>query len=264
MNIGQEIIDIIRGKKWLRTLIRSRKWKNRQRLNNSVIVLGDSHCSFFSGNEETTFIKIINRYDGVNSCADRLSQYSTLHLGPALAYNLTKTNTKTKAREKIEFLIRKKYLPSQSKILCCFGEIDLRVHILKLAEDRNQNIQELIDNTLDNYIDFLLFMSRNQYQVYCWGAIATQKNDAPDNVEFPKYGDEIDRNKATKYFNDKLELMCKKNGIGFISIFDELVDKSYSTKSEFYLSDNCHLGQKAMKLATPKLKILHTTQQVQR
>ena len=264
MNIGQEIIDIIRGKNWLRPLIRSRKWKNRQRLNKSVIVLGDSHCSFFSGNEETAFIKITNMYDGINSCSDRLSQYSTLHLGPALAYNLNKNNTTTKAREKIEYLIRKKYLPPQSTILCCFGEIDLRVHILKLAETRNQSQRELIDNTLNNYIDFLLFLSRNEYQVYCWGAIATQTNDAPDNLEFPKYGDEINRNKATKYFNDKLGIMCKKNRIGFISIFDELVDKNYSTKKEFYSSDNCHLGQKAMELATPKLKILHTNQQMQK
>lgn len=151
-------------------------------------------------NEDTAFIKIINVYDGINSCSDRLSQYSTLHLGPALAYNLNRNNTKTKAREKIEYLIRKKYLPPQSTILCCFGEIDLRVHILKLAENRNQSQRNLIDNTLNNYIDFLLFLTKNNYQVYCWGAIATQKDDAPNNLEFPKYGKEIDRNKAPKYF----------------------------------------------------------------
>lgn len=200
MNIGQEIINIPRGKNWLRPLIRNRKWRNRQRLNRSVIVLRDSHCSFFSGNEDTVFIKIINVYDGINSCSDRLSQYSTLHLGPALAYNLNRNNTKAKAREKIEYLIRKKYLPPQSTILFCFGEIDMRVHILKLAENRNQSQRNLIDNTLNNYIDFLLFLTKNSHQVYCLGAIATQKDDAPNNLEFPKYGKEINRNKATKYF----------------------------------------------------------------
>ena len=206
MNIGQELIDIIRGKNWLRPLFRRKKWKGRQRLNNSVIVLGDSHCSFFSGNEDTAFIQVSNVYGGINSCSDRLSQYSTLHLGPALAYNLNKMNTKTKAREKIEYLIRKDYLPHKSTILCCFGEIDLRVHILKLAESRNMSWKEIINPILNNYVDLLLFLQKNGYQVYCWGVIATHKDDAPDNLEFPKYGDEISRNKATKYFNDKLKI----------------------------------------------------------
>jgi len=212
----------------------------------------------------TTHLKLSNVHGGINTCSDRLNQYSTLHLGPALAYNLNKKNTKTKAREKIEYLIRKKYLPPHSTILCCFGEIDLRVHVLKLAEAKKQRLQEVIDSTLNSYIDFLLFLAKNQYQVYCWGVIATQNDDEPDNFEFPKYGNEIDRNKATKYFNDKLETMCEKYKIGFISIFDELVDEHCATKRKFYACDNCHLGQKAMELAIPKLKNLHASRHAQR
>lgn len=219
-----------------------------------IFVIGDSHVNFFGGHEQITFIPILNKLGqptGINNCGDIIENFITLHLGPALAYNLNRYNTKNLTREKIDLLLNSGVIGREQNIMCAFGEIDCRVHVLRQAERQKVNFKVVIDSILEQYLIFLKFLSQ-QHNVWVWGPIPSQKDNSPINPEYPYYGSEADRNIATEYFNQKLKEMCLINGIKFFSIFRDLIDRNYKTKSQF-IADGCHLSQKAWILAADEL-----------
>lgn len=206
-----------------------------------LAVIGDSHVNFFGGNE---FLSMKPMKNGVvNQPSQFIDNFSIFHLGPALAFNLNKYNASTKAREKVEYLLSSKLIVNGQAVLCVFGEIDCRVHVILQAEKQQLDYGSVIDCIISNYLEFLLFLARD-HRVLVWGPIPSQKDGMKKNPDFPYYGKESDRNRVTEIFNEKLEHTCKMNDIGFISIFKSLVDKDYKTKPE-YIADGCHLSQRA-------------------
>lgn len=250
-HILQNIIDILRKKKKLKFYLTLNPLYNIYKKKNAINVIGDSHCNFFSGNEQLAYFNCPLEY-GINNCQDKFNTFNTFHVGPALAYNLNKYNTKTKAREKIEYLLKHNIIRKKSKIICCFGEIDIRVHVLKEALRQHMDYKLVIDNIIENYLNFLLSLKKRN-KIYVWGPIPTQKDNSLINPEYPYFGDEITRNKATSYFNNKLEEVCIKNKIVFLSIFKNLINDNFTTKDEF-IADGCHLSQKAWVFAQKELE----------
>ena len=127
----------------------------------NFFVIGDSHVNFFCGYEKLTGSPLIinNKFTGINCQPNPLvNNFFVFHLGPALAYNLNKYGSQTQAREKIEFLLGSGIIPKGSAILCAFGEIDMRVHVLKQAEKKNISFERVADEILDNYMEFLKFL----------------------------------------------------------------------------------------------------------
>lgn len=124
----------------------------------NFFVIGDSHVNFFSGHEKITWFPIIYNNQPIDiRCSPQplIKNFFFFHLGPALAYNLNKYGTKTQAREKIDFLLNSGIIPKGSAILCAFGEIDLRVHVLKQAAEKNISFECVADEVLNNYMEFL-------------------------------------------------------------------------------------------------------------
>ena len=220
----------------------------RHHSENTVIVIGDSHVNFFSGNEHISLnpmVKDINLCESINSLP-----FTVLHLGPALAYNCNKTGSFSGFYEKTDFLIKDFFKPGCGIVLS-LGEIDIRVHVFKQAEKQKKTVEEIIESVLDEYLIFMNGLKERGFSVFCWGPIASQKDDTPQDPMFPRIGTEIQRNKATAYFNERLEELCLEQGIGFLSIFRELITDEYRTRGEYLSDDNFHLGQKAMELALP-------------
>lgn len=214
--------------------------------NNTIIVLGDSHVNFFSGNEELSFLPIGR---DINTCAGNPPYpFTPLHLGPCLAYNSSRYNTTFSFREKAEYLCQN-FIQPHARILCCLGEIDIRVHVFRQAEQQNRPYQEIVDDILSQYIQFLLRLQEQGYQVSCWGPIASQKETCPLDPKFPRNGTEAERNMATAYFNRQLSQLCSAHNILFLSIFDQMVTSDYLTLDQYLSPDHCHLGQKALPLA---------------
>lgn len=234
MSIIQTVIDLFRRKKKI-TITENFEYYAKK--NNKINIIGDSHSIFFSGKNigipDCSFHDI-NFYNN--------SDFKIFHIGPVLAYSLNKTNTKSKGLEKVQYLLKNGYITKNSVILCCFGEIDIRVHVLRQAERQNKMPEEIIDGIIENYLDFLLKLKQSNI-VCVWGPVATQ-SDRMNNPEYPIYGSMENRNKATKYFNEKLKKVCSENQIGFLSIFNELIDENFRTKYEYYC-DEVHLSQNA-------------------
>lgn len=222
-------------------------WNHKFR--KSIIVIGDSHTGFFI-------------FNGNRTWSNPKDQSQKLHFsikpqGPALAYNLNKYGTATKAREQIEELCKSSFVSKNGKevFLCCFGEIDCRVHVIKQAEKKfNGNYEMVIDEIILHYCEFLIWLK--QYgDVWCWGPVASQSEKTPIDPGFPRYGKECDRNKVTAYFNNKLRSACEENGIGFITVYPKLIDDNGMTKEQYYL-DGVHLNQSAVSLANDQLEYL--------
>lgn len=154
----------------------------------------------------------------------------------------------TKALEKTKWLL-KHFVRPGGGIVCVFGEIDIRVHVCKMQREHRKTMQEVVDDIIKRYSRFLIWLRDLGYDVYCWGPIASQPDSCENNPKYPRNGSMFERNKATEYFNKELKQICLKEGIGFMSIFDKLVDDNYNTLFCYYSDDHVHLSNRAMILA---------------
>lgn len=219
--------------------------------NDTIIVMGDSHVNFFSGNETLSFLPI---GADMNTCSIATTYpFTPLHLGPCLAYNCNSYQSTTQFREKAEFLLEH-FIKPNATIVCCLGEIDLRVHVFKQTEAQNTSYHAIVDEILSRYMTFLTELKAKGYTVYCWGPIASQKDSCPLDPQFSRIGSESDRNRATAYFNEQLATLCAVNDIGFLSIFEQMITDTYETIEEYLSVDRCHLGQRALLLAREEWK----------
>lgn len=223
----------------------------RHRQNDTVIVLGDSHVNFFSGNENLTYEPVGHN---INLCPQTNGQpFTVFHLGPCLAYKSCTYGSTFQFREKAEYLIRT-FIKPGARILVCLGEIDIRMHVFKQAEKSGRNYTEIVDDILANYKKTLLSLKEQGFKVCVWSPIASQKDSTEPDPDFPRTGNEIQRNRATLYFCEKLEKICAECNFGFYSITKELIDKNYRTRDEYICEDHCHLSQKAVDIAKEKME----------
>lgn len=134
----------------------------KKNANKCLFVIGDSHTFFFAGKERHVYR---DKHD-IGFGRPSLGAFIPIHLGPVLAHSLNRYGTRTQGREKIDFLLNEEeMLPHGSKILCCFGEIDMRVHILKEAEKRG--VPYLHDEeyrTRHEYYEDLVHLSQTAWQ----------------------------------------------------------------------------------------------------
>lgn len=219
--------------------------------NDTIIVLGDSHVNFFSGNEDLSFLPIGN---DINTCSIHTGYpFTPLHLGPCLAYTCNKTGSTYHFKEKTDYLCNA-FIKPHARIICCLGEIDIRVHVYNQTIQQNKSYETIIDDILTQYTTFLRQLQSKGYTVYCWGPIASQTESCPVDAQFPRNGSEIYRNKVTEYFNNQLRLYCYEHNIGFLSIFEQMITNDYHTIEHYLSADHCHLSQSALSLAQTEWK----------
>lgn len=219
-----------------------------------INVIGDSHSNFFSGHEKIIWNEMANVSENISQVQDRYPLFRTFHFGPCLAYNTSKLNTTNRVLEKTRYLVDNNLLPPKSAVIICLGEIDCRVHIKKQAENQNRSVEEVIDNILKNFSSYLMTLKDAGFKVICWGPIASQKeNESKIDLEYPRYGSETERNKITEIYNDKLQKFCQDLGIGYCSIFKNMINERYETDSSFISSDGVHLSQKSLPFALKSL-----------
>lgn len=245
----QDFIDFLRGAGHSGS--ERKKWVKRHRENDTTIVIGDSHTYFFSGQEVIRPRKIAYHHGVINSSENLLPEFSPVHIGPVLAYNSNKYGTKTRGREKVDYLIKKRMIARGARVLFCYGEIDVRNHVVRQADHQGIAVERVVDEVLVNYLSFLVSMRDEGLRVACWGPTPSFPDTEKPNDELPAHGDEITRNKAILYFNEQLKKMCQQNGFIFASIAEKLIDEQGRIKPDYFV-DGCHLGQKAWLLVDKK------------
>jgi lysophospholipase L1-like esterase len=201
-----------------------------------IYCIGDSHVDFFSG-----WNSIGPEYPETRP--SRFPFFKSFRLGPSLAYNLCEKETKTRSREKL-FEILRSANPQEIKIMLSFGEIDCRAHLIKESLKQNRPIDKIAYECADRYFKVVNEVKELGFETIVWNSIPSTLYQSR-NPEFPTEGTCVDRNKATRFFNSRLNNLCRDKTIPFISIFEKLVDKNDFTKMKYYM-DDIHLSQKIM------------------
>jgi hypothetical protein len=222
-------------------------FQKRKLTNNVIHCIGDSHVCFFSWK------------DGIHpQWPDYIGEnmpFLTYRLGACLAYSLCTFNSTTKGREMLLLLLS--FLPKQSNILLCFGEIDCRSHLCKQADIQKRSYEDIVKECVNKYFGVILEIKTMGFSVGAWGAIpSTDFSDYEADHPFPSYGTVQQRNTVTRLFNNYLGKLCSKNDIIFVSIFEDLINPDLNPKMEYFIDQN-HLSQNAFSMAISKIKVAY-------
>ena len=129
-------------------------------------------------------------------------------------------------RKDIADTVAAKVSPGE-KIVFSFGYNDLQ-RIIKSAAERGCTHEAVSEDILKHYYFMLRAFKEQGFCVYAWGPPAHPSIN----------GEEKPINHAAAYFNDRLRAMCLAHGMGFASVFDEMVTDDMNTKTDCYESDN--------------------------
>jgi hypothetical protein len=205
--------------------------------------IGDSHASFFGGLE-----KIQPRIDEDEKTTNQYPFFNSYRIGPATAYQLHNKQTI------IETLIDNLHLDDADKLMFCFGEVDIRAHLIKQSNLQKRNINDIVYECVSRYISSVSYYLKYNRRILIWGPIASWSNKKP--YSGPSYGSNLERNYVTRIFNGYLSDLCLKNNFQFVSIFEEMLN-SDGTTNPHYIMDDIHLSQKAMPMTIEKFKNLN-------
>ena len=202
--------------------------------------IGDSHSAVFSGEE-------VMQPQWPLLASNKLPYFNSYRIGPATAYQL-----ETK-KSIIDNILENHYKEGDS-VLFCFGEVDIRAHIIKQSSLQNRTIQDLIKECVDRYFDVILSYKNKGINCMVWGVIASW-HESKYYSGGPSFGTCIERNRVTEEFNKYIEEVCKFHNIGFISIFYDMIDENYETNTDYldnWLDCHIHLNQTAMPIILKK------------
>lgn len=204
--------------------------------------IGDSHVSFFGGQD-------VIQPGWPEPSEDLLPGFITHHIGPALAYNLTRTGTQTRGRERL-FEVLAQAVPPGGKVLLCFGEIDCRAHVLKQAAKRGVPVETVVAECLEQYFQVVREVMERGFEVIVYNAVPSaipraRKSKRED--DYVAVGDWRARNHAIRTFNSGAKQRCVECGAKFLETFPLLINDEGRATSWYYF-DTIHLSQRAMPL----------------
>ena len=199
--------------------------------------IGDSHSAVFSGKEEMQPIWP-QRSD------DRTPFFKSYRIGPATAYQL---ETKILV---IDEIIQFNVNLDTDYVLFCFGEVDIRAHLIKQMDLQSKTVNEIVKECVDRYFSVLLRYKEANIKVIAWGPIASW-HESKQYTGGPSFGTCLERNIVTEEFNRYLEELCNQNNIEFVTIFYKMIDENKITKPEYldnWEGSHMHLSQTSMPL----------------
>jgi hypothetical protein len=104
--------------------------------------IGDSHSAVFSGEEKM-------QPEWPEIASNTLPYFKSYRLGPATAYQLENK------KHLIDDIISKHYQENDS-LLFCFGEVDIRAHLIKQMSLQNLPLDSIVKECVDKYFSVIL------------------------------------------------------------------------------------------------------------
>lgn len=184
-----------------------------------VYVIGDSHSTW--------------GWDGAPS--------NFIHnwLGPKLMYSVSKDGFKSVWKNIKSF-------GRNDVIVLCFGEIDMRCHVIKQRNSRKLSVDVILNELVRSYMSALnsVFVPRlkNRNQIIVRSVLPQRASI--NCVEYCPCGSIADRVKSTIQVNKKLAAECMKNGFQFADItpYYSNPDGSFDVNKS---DNNVHIGKHA-------------------
>ena len=197
--------------------------------------IGDSHSAVFSGEEAM-------QPCWPDPAANKLPYFKSYRIGPATAYQLENK------KPIIEALINSLELTSEDKLMFCFGEVDIRAHLIKQSKLQDRPILDVVLECVERYVDAVKYYKKYNVPIIIWGPIASWCEEK-QYTGGPTFGSNVERNMVTSTFNVALQIACVKEGFEFVSIFYDMVKEDMTTIPEFlddWEGSHMHLSQRAM------------------
>jgi hypothetical protein len=204
--------------------------------------IGDSHAAVFGGKEDMQPVWP-ERSD------DQMECFRSYRIGPATAYQLY--NKIPIIDEIVDSLVNKE----KDIILFCFGEVDIRAHLIKQHVIQNRSLEDLIEECVNRYFEVVLHYLNKGFKVAIWGPIASWNDSKP--YTGPSYGTNQQRNAITHLFTKLLVDKGNPFNIPVFSIFEKMLNEDWTTNT-YYLDNwngsHMHLSQTAMPLILEEFK----------
>jgi hypothetical protein len=195
-----------------------------------IHVFGDSHSALFSGTDA--------RFSGDITCQERnphdvVPGFVTWDVGPALAYNLEKYIPRMEGA-----LLSYRQSDPEGGILLCFGEIDVRMHLVRQAEKRGESVREAAERTARKYMETVCSLHNRFGHVSVFGPHPMYENPIgpPEGMHCGTYHQMYE---AGEVFNLFLEHNLPKD-IKFASIFHDM-RREWLHRCLGYYMDDFHL-----------------------
>ena len=176
-------------------------------------VIGDSHSMFFGGAEHIVFHKGRRVWTGffraryISTVTELLPVFRVFHVGPATAWQADERSSSTRAREKIDALLRSNDVPSGARILLVFGEIDCRCHIPK-AVLGGSTIEMAVNATVERFMRLPQRLKADGYTPAVWLPTFTPIANPTDGYALPVIGPQELRDKIVQTYCAKLAEAC--------------------------------------------------------
>lgn len=203
--------------------------------------IGDSHSAVFSG-EETM------QPEWPELASNQLPYFKSYRLGPATAYQLENK------KNLIDDII-KQHFDDGDTLLFCFGEVDIRAHLIKQMQLQNRTAEDIVKECVDRYFDVILSYKNRGIKCAVWGPIASWHESR--YYTGPSFGTCVQRNYVTREFNRYIAQLCLANDVGFVTIFYDMVNENLETNT-FYLDNwpgsHMHLSQTSMPVILERFK----------
>ena len=133
-----------------------------------------------------------------------------------------------------------------------FGEIDVRCHIAKQADQQGVSVDAIIESLATRYGDMIVRNRELYKKCTCIVMEVMQPSDQAFNPSYPRCGTLEERVVVTRQLNARLKAACGERGILFFEIHDLLADPYGILIAE--LSDtNVHVSMNHNYLVKQKL-----------
>lgn len=209
-------------------------------------------CQFIRQLKGEKFLQIIG---DSHTLAFQHCSFKIHYLGAVTAYNLVNKGSSSGGREKLFKVINS--LKKGETIMLVFGEIDARIHVYNQHMKKEISVKKLINNVIRNYSQVIREIKKKDFNVAVYNIVPPGPQGNIYN--YPYYGNWKIRLEITQMMNKQLKDFCKKNGIFFIDIFDQVVNYEKISEDSFrreeYIFDDVHLNDRVTKLVLEQLKI---------
>ena len=191
-----------------------------------IYTFGNSHAHLFTGSQPGTsgFGEIQNQ------------DFVSYSLGPVIAYNFKESHYST-----LLGVLQNVDISKESDyVMLIVGEVDCRWHLPLQAKLQNKSNKEVVQECVDRLFDVYKDLTSRDYRLIGWGGHPSTIEDHDDNPSKPVFGDCLNRNSLSMYWDKTLRKKCEEVNIPYVSILEDLIDDNGYTKMEYY-NDYCHL-----------------------
>jgi hypothetical protein len=211
-------------------------------------VIGDSNTMFFAGAEHLRFVRYcrlgVVRPRWINRGLDLLPCFRTYHVGPSTTWKAPEKGSSTRAREKIELLLRR-HLPAGARVMLSFGEIDCRMHMPKAAL-AGRKIASLVSATAEKYIALPRFVRDLGFRTSLWHIPQIIPRDENDpEATLPSIGPIELRNEITYAMIEAQREVARREGFPFVALAGTFHPRE-ERMPQWCFHDGVHLSQVLM------------------